>query len=143
MNLFTSRLDQIPFNIIEEFLGLNLPVDQRIPEGSRIDYNIVITQDLGDDVASFANVDGGLIFIGIRSDKALQNVPVEWPGLPHRADYGTQITSRILSTVNPKPDVDIGWATTPTGNFIYVVRVRAGTYPPYEYQQTARVAIAP
>jgi hypothetical protein len=141
MNLFTCALGQVPFNAVEEFLGLNLPIDERLPEGPRVDYNISIPQDLGDDVASFANTDGGLIFIGIRSDKERQNVPVEWPGLPPRADYGTQITSRILSTVRPRPDVDVGSIIMAQGTYIYIVRIRPGAYPPYEYQQGNTVRI--
>jgi hypothetical protein len=141
MNLYTSVLGQIPFVAIEEFLSLTLPIEQRIPEGPRIDYNILIAQGIGDDVASFANTDGGLIFIGILSDKTKQNVPVNWPGLPARPDYGTQIISKIFSTVRPKPDVEIGWAVLPSGNYIFVVRVRAGTHPPYEYVQGNGVRI--
>jgi hypothetical protein len=143
MNLYTSALGQIPFEAIEAFLGLNLPIEQRIPEGPRIDYKLQITQDIGDDVASLANTDGGLIFIGVISDKTKQNVPVDWPGMPARQDYATQITSKILSTVRPRPDFDIGWAPTSTGNYIFVVRVRAGNHPPYEYAQgnTIRIPI--
>jgi len=141
MNLFACPLGPLPFEAIEEFLGLALPIEQRIPEGTRVDYNVVIAQNLGEDVAAFSNSDGGIIFIGIKADKEKQNVPVEWPGLPPRADYGTQITAKILSTVRPRPEFELGWASTPGGNYIYIVRVRPGSYPPYEYEQGNTVRI--
>jgi hypothetical protein len=135
MNLFSAALDKIRFADVEAFLGFALPEEQRLKEGETIDYKDGIPDELGDWVAAFANVSGGLIFIGIKSDKKKQNVPVAWLGIPATADLETRISAKILSTVRPKADFKIGSVPLPNGNVIAIVRVTEGVYPPYEYQQ--------
>jgi hypothetical protein len=141
MNLFSSSLDRLQFADIESFLGLKLPEDQRLKEGERIDYKELMPQNLGDWVTAFANGSGGLIFIGIKSDKTRQNIPVSWSGIPATADIETQIAAKILSTVRPKPDFQIGSVQLPGGNIIAIVRVHEGSYPPYEYDQGSATKI--
>jgi hypothetical protein len=141
VNLFTSPLDKLTFPDIEAFLGLNLPEEKRIKENERIDYKEDVPEELGDWVAALANVAGGLIFIGIRSDKKKQNIPVAWNGVKSKADIETQIVAKISSTVRPTPEIKIGSASLDNGNVIVVIRVSEGVYPPYEYQQGAATKI--
>jgi hypothetical protein len=141
MNLFSSPLDRVTFRHLESFLGLALPENQRLKEGERIDYKVDIPQDLGDWVTAFANVSGGLIFVGIKSDKQKQNIPVAWPGITETADLETQLSAKILSTVRPKAEFEIATIPVSKGKVIVVIRVSEGTYPPYEYQQGANTKI--
>jgi hypothetical protein len=135
MNLFSVPLDKISFSDLEAFLGLALPDDQRVKEGETIDYKDSLPQELGHSVAGMANTSGGLIFIGIKSDKTKQNIPVAWPGIQPKPDLETQIVAKIVSSVRPKPDFRIGTVTLPNGSVISVIRVLEGSYPPYEYEQ--------
>lgn len=139
-DLFNCKLTPLSFQDVDEFLGLSLPVDKRLPESSQIDYKQDLPGDLGDDVAALANTYGGLIFLGIKSDKNRNNVPVQWEGVQLGSDPSVRISSRILSTVRPRPEFDIGLAATANGN-IGVIRVKEGSYPPYEYEQGATVRI--
>jgi len=80
-DLFTRKLTPLSFQDVDEFLGLSLPTDKRLPESSRIDYKQDLPGDLGDDVAALANTYGGLIFLGIKSDRNQNNIPVQWDGV--------------------------------------------------------------
>jgi len=144
MNLLTAPLESVTFSDVTSWLGLNLPEDRRIPEGVKVDYkDLDIPSDLGDTVAAFSNTSGGLIFIGIKSDKAKGNVPVAWPGIPSAPDLETRIGSRVLSTVRPKPFFEVRTVkvSETNSNVVVVVRVEEGSYPPYEYEQGNTVRI--
>src|SRR5260370_29874924 len=83
---------------------------------------------------------GGLIFLGIKSDKNRNNVPVEWDGAQLGSDSSARVSSRILSSVPPRPEFDTG-AVRSTNGDILIIRVKEGSYPPYEYEQGASVRI--
>src|SRR5260370_22705381 len=141
-DFFTSNLTGLSLQDVDEFLGLSLPEDKRLPESSQIDYKKEFPPDLGDDVAALANTYGGLIFLGIKSDKNRNNIPVQWDGTQLGSDPSARISARILSTVRPRPKFDIGLVTVASGH-IAIVRVKEGDYPPYEYEQgnTVRISI--
>src|ERR1700674_3433587 len=98
-DLFTCNFAPLSFQDVDEFLGLSLPEDKRLPENSRIDYKQDFPSDIGDDVAALSNAYGGLIFLGIKSDKYKNNVPVSWEGTQLGPDPTARISARILSTV--------------------------------------------
>ena len=102
-DLFSNAVTNISFQALQEFLGLSQPENQRIPEGPTIDYKKDLPNDLGQSVAALANSYGGLIFIGIKSDKSKNNVPVEWTGVNLGADPIARLTNKIISTVRPPP----------------------------------------
>jgi hypothetical protein len=141
-NLLSCNLTTLTLQQIDEFLGLSLPENQRVPESGRIDYKEDFPQDLGDDVAALANSYGGLIFLGIKADKKKNNVPVRWGGTQLGSDPSARISNHILSTVRPRPQFDIGLVEAADG-YIAVVRVNEGEYPPYEYEKgnTVRISI--
>jgi hypothetical protein len=139
-DLFTCKLTRLSFQDVDEFLGLSLPEDKRLPESSQIDYKQDFPADLGDDVAALTNTYGGLIFLGIKSDRNRNNVPVQWEGVQLGSDPSVRVSSRILSTVHPRPEFEIGLASSANGNIV-VIRVEEGSYPPYEYEQGASVRI--
>src|ERR1700722_13996021 len=141
-DLFTCDLSVLSFQDVDEFLGLSLPEDKRLPENSRIDYKKDFPPDVGDAIAALANAYGGLIFLGIKSDKNKNNVPVCWEGTQLGPDPSARISARILSTVRPRPLIDIGLVKVAGGD-IAIVRVKDGDYPPYEYEQgnTVRISI--
>jgi hypothetical protein len=139
-DLFTCKLTPLSVQDVDEFLGLSQPEDKRLPESSQIDYKQEFPPDLGDDVAALANTYGGLIFLGIKSDKNRNNVPVQWDGVQLGSDPSVRVSSRILSTVRPRPEFDIGLVGSTNGSIV-IIRVKEGSYPPYEYEQGASVRI--
>jgi len=141
-DLYSGDIDSIKIADVEDFLFINKPEDQRPPENARIDYKEAPPSDIGLDVASMANADGGLILVGVKASKAKQNVPVQIVGVGLGGDAKARITDWILATVRPRPPFEI--AIIPykqNGQVIALIRVRPGSFPPYEFQQGATVKI--
>ncbi len=143
-DLFTCDLSTLSLQDVIDFLGLSLSESERLPENSRIDYKQGFPEDIGDDVAAMANVYGGLVFLGIRADKqkGKGNVPVEWKGVQLGPDVSARVCNRILSTVRPRPQFELGVVQTEGGAHIVVLRVQEGDYPPYEFEQGNSVKIS-
>lgn len=141
MNLFVAPLEKVSERDISDFLGLRLPEAQRLSEGPRLDFSEFLPDGIGEDVASLANATGGLIFLGVACDKAKQNIPVALVGLPNAPDLGTQVASKVDATVRPRPDFEIKTVETASGHYVVIVRVKKGSYPPYEYQRGDKVRI--
>lgn len=141
-NLFSCDLTTLSLRDIDEFLGLSQPENLRIPESGRIEYKADMPQDLGDDIAALANGYGGLLFLGIKSDKEKNNVPVQWNGAQLGSDPSARLSNHILSTVRPRPQFNIGLVQASNGD-IAIIRVNEGDYPPYEYEKgnTVRISI--
>jgi hypothetical protein len=141
-NLFTDPLSATTAQDVREFLCLTSPESQRPQECPQIDYKIDLPQDLGDSIAALANTYGGLVFIGVKSDKAKQNIPVAMPGAKIGGDAKARLTDKIISTVTPRPDFEVHSVPIGTaGEVVAVIRVRQGSFPPYEYSQGATIRI--
>lgn len=143
-NLFLSDLSKMSSVDVESFLALSNPEDQRPTETSRLDFKESLPMDIGDSVAALSNTYGGLILIGVKADKAKQNIPVDMPGATNLGpDAKARIMDLILSTVQPRPMIeDIGVAAgRMNAGLVAVIRIREGTYPPYQFQRGSTVRI--
>jgi hypothetical protein len=141
-DLFQGDIDAIKTSDVEDFLGLDKDEGTRPREGPRLDYNEALPSDIGDAVASLANVDGGLIFVGVRASKQKLNVPVQLTDWDPGTDAVARISNMILATVHPRPPFEVtilklGVNEKP----VALIRVRPGLFPPYEFQQGAAVRI--
>lgn len=137
MDLFSGNLDAISLADVESFLSITLPENDRMPEGTRVDYKEHLPSDIADDAAAMANSQGGLIFIGVKAKvNAIfkQNIPDAIPGTSSLGnDAKARITNKIVTSINPIPNFDIGVCGTGVPNqMIAVIRVEQGTEPPYE-----------
>jgi hypothetical protein len=144
MNLFSADLDSISFTSVEDFLAIKAPIEQRPPEGVRIDYKLMEPTDLSDTVAAFANTFGGLLFIGVESHRTKYNFPISLPGEAFvGGDIKARIAGKILSQVTPRPEFSVGVAPLPlpSDRAVVVVRVVAGVWPPYEFNASNTVRI--
>jgi hypothetical protein len=144
MDLFSADLDSISFAGVEDFLAINAPLEQRPPEGLRIDYKIKEPRELSETVAAFANTFGGLLFIGVESRRTEYNFPISLPGEAFGGgDIKARIAGKILSQVTPRPEFSIGVAPLPTQSdrAVAVVRVVAGVWPPYEFSASNTLRI--
>jgi hypothetical protein len=142
MDLFSSNLQAMTFSDVADFLSIAAPEEGRPSEGPRIDFKLRIPDDLCDTIAALANTFGGLVFIGIESDKKKNNVPINIPGFAFvGGDVRAGLAGKIMSQVMPRPDFDIGVATIPngSGNVVAVIRVREGVYPPYQFTSGDRI----
>ncbi|MCC7420003.1 MAG: ATP-binding protein [Planctomycetaceae bacterium] len=71
MSLWHKTLSEISFADIDAFCRTMQP------ENSRLDYKVEVPKDLAKTISAFANTLGGLIVIGVDSDKT-NNTPI-WP----------------------------------------------------------------
>lgn len=144
MDLFSADVDSISFASIEDFLAIKAPLEQRPPEGLRIDYKIKEPRELSETVAAFANTFGGLLFIGVESRRTEYNFPISLPGEAFvGGDIKARIAGKILSQVTPRPEFSIGVVPLPTQSdrAVVVVRVVAGVWPPYEFSASNTLRI--
>jgi predicted HTH transcriptional regulator len=144
MNLFSGELANISFADIEEFLAIKAPEEQRPTEGVRIDYKLKEPSDFPETVAAFANTYGGLLLIGVESNKKKNNAPIALPGEVFvGGDVKARITGKILSQVTPRPDINVGVAAVlpHSDRYVVVVRVSPGSWPPYQFSYGDRVRI--
>jgi Schlafen, AlbA_2 len=141
-DLFSADLAKLTENDVKEFLALERPEAVRQPEGPTIDYKEHLPSDIGDDVAAMSNTFGGLVFIGVKADKARQNIPVAMDGDNIGSDAKARVTDKIIATVHPRPQIDIGVVPlSGRKEVVAVIRVRKGQIPPYQFEQGATVRI--
>jgi hypothetical protein len=144
MNLFTGDLGQVSLADLENFLGMKAPMEQRPAEGVRIDYKQKPPADYPETVAAFANGFGGLLFLGVESNRKKFNYPLSLPGADFPGgDVRAQITGKILAQVVPRPEVAIGVVPIPPqpDKAVVVIRVGPGVWPPYQFQSGDDVRI--
>jgi hypothetical protein len=141
-NLFTGDISQVTLSDVEQFLNLNASPSSRATEGPRLDFKQDVPQDLGWHVAGLANTYGGILLIGIETDKTRKNVPNSISGADLGNDPRARLTDKILASVHPRPDFEVhAIATSNPQRRLAVVRVAAGTYPPYESSRGANPGI--
>jgi len=141
-DLFVDNLDILDFQGLSDFLGLGNVIDTRPTEGTVLDYKSNDSGDWVEDVAAFANTAGGLLFLGVQSNKQKNNAPVAAAGIAvGNGDLKTRLTAQIASLITPRPDFEMGIVPVPnvSGQSVAVIRVREGTYPPYQYARQDRV----
>ena len=137
-----DEISRLSLADVRSFLRLDAPESERPVEGFTIDYKESLPSDLGGTVASLSNTYGGLIFIGVRAAKDKQNIPTEISGASLGKDVTARLSDKILSTVRPRPTFEIGVIPVGTSEkSLAVIRIREGTFPPYEYVQGATVKI--
>jgi hypothetical protein len=137
VDFFLDNLDMVTLEDVRNFLALNESEDLRPTEGQRIDFKRWMPDRFGEKVAAMANAYGGLIFVGVDSDKTKQNLPTSISGVDLGADAKTRITNIVLSTVSPWPTFQVRVLSDPTTNrCVALVRVSEGNWPPYAWSQT-------
>lgn len=106
-DLFSAPFDSISFPDIDDFLGMGGPIETRPDEGTLLDYKSDESGDWVEAIAAFANTAGGLVFLGVQSDRNKNNAPVATPGILFSGDIKARLTSKIVSQVTPRPEFDV------------------------------------
>lgn len=139
LDLYSGDLEKCTAADIEDFLALTEPEEQRPTEGPTLDFKLELPDDIGDDIAALSNTYGGLIVVGVKTDKKLGrgNIPVAFPGCTFKiSDVRAHVTNKILSTVRPRPSFEMAVVSVGSaGAVAIVIRVREGTSCPYEFER--------
>jgi hypothetical protein len=108
-------------------------VDERIPEGQRLDYKEALSLDrdaeraeVAKDISGMANAQGGLLVYGVAEDDSDEPRPLQVKPLP-RAGQQTRVEDILDGTVQPRLDYECSTLDAGEGS-VLVVRVapRAG-----------------
>lgn len=134
-DLFKLNLDDLKHDDVVQFTGILRPEIERPKEGFRLDFKEKIPNDIGDVIAAFSNTYGGLLILGVKSDKDRQNIPVEIIGIKGNPDIKTTIVNKILSTVYPRPTFSVGVAVhdEKANHVVVVIRVEESRITPHMF----------
>ena len=146
MSLFAADLDrELTYELVEQFLRLGDPEQDRPQESPLLDYKETVPADLGDVVCAFANTYGGLVMLGV---KEKQGHPLAIPEAIIGISAGPgeirqKIVNMILSSVQPRPRFSVGIVALPAteGKFVAVVRVEEGEETPYMWVGRNRISV--
>lgn len=130
-DLFTTSLEQVSEADVRLFLGLDRPEHQRPVEGAHLDFKSEVDDSISKAVAAFSNSTGGLLLVGVDED---QSRPIGMGGVdaPKQSDLLTQIASKILASIDPRPRFEVHPVPLQeSGKFIVLIRVQEGDDPPY------------
>lgn len=113
-----------------------------IDEGYKVEYKSAWDESLRKKhlakvITSFANTEGGWLFIGVNNDGSLSEIDKA------RTDYGQQIGQIIKSQVSPYPRFETKFVANPDNKSrgILVVHIHEGDEPPYICQGTVYVRV--
>src|SRR5260370_29874923 len=96
-DLFTCNLSSLSFHDVDQFLGLSLPEDKRLPESSQIDYKQELPPDLGEDVAALANTYGYLRWADLLGDQVGQESKQRSCGMGRGTTWLRFVSESLLS----------------------------------------------
>jgi len=127
-DLYSADLQRISsselFDAISEFTQINRPLEDRPPEGYRLDFKRDLSVTFLHAVAAFANTFGGLVIVGV-SD--VDNRPDAFLGISINGELKTHVANLIAMNLTPCPPFDIAECELPNDpdrKKLCVVRVR-------------------
>jgi hypothetical protein len=139
MSLWQKPMSEITFEDIDAFCSA------KHREGTRYDYKLRFPSKLEKTIAAFANTLGGLILIGIDSDRTT-NTPI-WPamtGLPSEAGLEERVYQKATEAIYPPVRVTaspvIENPNLP-GNVIIVIRVDESKDAPHAVDDGRKVFV--
>lgn len=89
--LYTKDINSIEYDDIRLFCN------RRLPEGTRVDYKADFPKDLAKLIAAFANTEGGIVLIGVKTDQS--NRPSDICGVKFESGLQERITSISISNI--------------------------------------------
>jgi len=136
MSLWYKQIDQITFQDFEDFCLL------RHKEGTRLDYKRTIPNELQNLVTAFANTLGGLILLGVDSDRST-NEPI-WPpvGMPTERGIEERINQICQDNIYPPVRPQISRLLDNPhvqGTVVAVIRVDESPEAPHAVDQSRRI----
>lgn len=131
--LYQKAIDKIDWNDVETFC------QERIAEGTYLDYKQGFPNDLERIIAAMANTLGGLILIGVEEDKESKPV-LPLKGVPFERGLSERVMNIILTNITPPVFPEIQVCPDPTGkNAIVVIRVHESDETPHAIMKNTRV----
>jgi predicted HTH transcriptional regulator len=134
MDLLAQDFNTITFQDVVDFC------DQKIVEGTELDYKQVIPRDLAKHFAAMSNRYGGLIIIGVEEDPRT-GMPSKYEGLVNDGKLIDRI-HQFANNVRPLPSYHVRTTSEVNGKVFLLVRISEGGAPPYTPKNDPTVATA-
>lgn len=133
--MFNLPKDKITFEIVEAFC-------REWREGVRVEYKSQIHKDIPKSLSSFANTQGGILIIGINTDKTHNKVIFPITGIPITDGIEERIVQSAITGIYPPVMPEVTIIDVPeTENIIIVVRVEESHQAPHAIQNSTKVYI--
>lgn len=131
--LYTKQIEQITWEDILEFCN------QKIPEGTTLDYKQDFPKNLHKTIAAFANTIGGIILIGIEEDD--DNKPIlPLKGITFERGLSERVYNIVLTNVTPPTFPEINVCKNSEGDkAIIVIRVHQSHQTPHAINDNTQV----
>lgn len=138
MSLWQKSIEMIEYGDVDLFL------QGKQPEGHRLDYKLDFPNDLAKTIAAFANTLGGMIILGVDSDK-VTNEPI-WPplvGMPGKPGIADRIIQIATETIYPPVRVSVAQIENGylSGHQIAVIRVDESKEAPHAVDKRRKVYV--
>ena len=133
--MFNLSKEEITFEVVKTFCA-----DWQ--EGVRVEYKQEINKDIPKIVSSFANTQGGIYIIGVKTDQTDNKVIFPIEGIPKTPGIEERIVQSAITGIYPPviPEV-ILVDVEGTNNVVIVVRVDESIHAPHAIQNSTRVYI--
>ena len=116
-SMFNLLRDEITFEVIEDFC-------MRWQEGVRVEYKSIIHNEIPKTLSSFANTQGGVLIIGVETDKTHNKVIFPIRGIQKENSIEERFVQSGLMGINPPVIPEVIILDVPgTENIVIVVRV--------------------
>src|ERR1700678_2920897 len=123
MDLLAQDINLISFQDVVDFC------QQKIVEGTELDYKQAVPHDLAKHFAAMSNRYGGMIIIGVEEDRQT-GLPKRYEGIDNSGKQIERI-HQFASNVRPLPSYDVQATDEVNGKAFLLVRISEGDVPPY------------
>ena len=133
--IYTKNIEQISWNDVTDFCN------QKIPEGSTLDYKKDFPNNLQKTIAAFGNTLGGIIIIGIDEDDHNKPKP-PFEGIEFKRGLSERVMNIILTNITPPifPEIKICSNESDTRAFV-IIRIAQSHQSPHAINNNANVYI--
>jgi len=133
--MFTKPLSQIEYSDVVAFCAA-------FKEGVRVEYKSEMIKDFPKVISAFANTLGGIIIIGVETDK-VQNKVISINGIDSEKGIEEGILDSSLNGIYPSiiPEVKIFEISEKKGKILVVIKVHESIEAPHAIQNSTRVYI--
>lgn len=134
--MFNKRLTEISFNDIEVFC-------REWPEGIRVEYKSQLIDNIPKTISAFANTQGGIVVIGVTTDKTTNKVVFPIDGMDRVAGLEEKVLQASLDGIYPgvAPEIRVFDVSSEPNKVIVVIKVHESAEAPHAIQNSTRVYI--
>jgi hypothetical protein len=123
VNLNAQDFNTITFQDVVDFC------DEKVVEGTELDYKKAIPRDLTKHFAAMSNRRGGLIIIGVEEDPET-GVPSRYEGIGNDGKLIERV-HQFANNVRPLPSYHVQTTDEMSGKVFLLIRISEGGAPPY------------